>query len=322
MRKPHLVERCAVILSFLFVGLVTSAKPKEVIYELTCSAQPNIRFNDISKGLILKTTCEVENNDIYDLSQLPEKAKKDVLKKVKFGFQPDASVFFEESFKKYVTSAGFFIGHEINKDYTLRANLKELKVTDGVGTAPCTAVIEWSLMSPDRRILLEGIAKGRHILSAGQLIPDILDKAYGKALADIDWHGIAAYLSNGDEVNKRADQEKDKQVSGEGDTALEHTVIRWYILSSPAGADVSWRVVSSTPDVKNTNSNYVGTTPYETTESFDLKGLKYNNSGNVQIEVTCEKPGYLPQRKRFNLRQAIDQKEISTKFNLVKDVEN
>ncbi|MDE5550884.1 MAG: hypothetical protein K2I99_05980, partial [Bacteroidaceae bacterium] len=85
------------------------------------------------------------------------------------------------------------------------------------------------------------------------------------------------------------------------------------------GADVSWRVVSSTPDVANTNSNFVGSTPYETTETFDIKGLTYNNSGNVQIEVSCEKPGYITQRKRFNLRQAIDQKEISAKFNLVKE---
>lgn len=77
--------------------------------------------------------------------------------------------------------------------------------------------------------------------------------------------------------------------------------------------------MSSTPDVKNTNSNYVGSTPYESTESFDIKGLTYNNSDNVQIEVTCERPDYLPQKKRFNLRQVIDQKEISAQFNLVKE---
>ena len=71
--------------------------------------------------------------------------------------------------------------------------------------------------------------------------------------------------------------------------------------------------------MKNTNSKFVGTTPYETTESFDIKGMNYNNSGNIQIEITCEKPGYITQTKRFNLRQAIDQKEITTKFNLVKE---
>ena len=35
--------------------------------------------------------------------------------------------------------------------------------------------------------------------------------------------------------------------------------------------------------------------------------------------VTCEKAGYITQKKRFNILQAIDQKEISTKFNLVKE---
>ena len=142
-----------------------------------------------------------------------------------------------------------------------------------------------------------------------------LNTAYARALEDIDWDRIAFFL-------KRASSpalEKNKQVAGDGNTALESTVIRWYIDSAPKGADVSTRVVSSTPEVKNTNQNYVGTTPYETTETFDIKGLTFNNSGDVQIEVTCEKPGYITQKKRFNLRQAIEQKEISTKFNLVKE---
>ena len=69
--------------------------------------------------------------------------------------------------------------------------------------------------------------------------------------------------------------------------------------------------------MKNTNQNFLGSTPYESTESFDIRGLTFNNSGDVQVEITCEKPGYITQRRRFNLRQAIEQKEISTKFNLV-----
>ena len=196
----------------------------------------------------------------------------------------------------------------------MKAKLKEFKCTDGIGAAPCSVVIEYSLVSPERQILLEGEAKGKKILSAGQAIPDVLDVAYGLALDDIDWQGIAHYLENND-------SQEDTKVTGDGSTELEHTVIRWYILSNPQGADVSWRVVSSTPDVKNTNSKFVGTTPYETTESFDIKGLKYDNSGNIQIEITCEKSGYITQSRRFNLRQAIDQKAISVKFNLVKELE-
>ncbi|MDE5568627.1 MAG: hypothetical protein K2J12_09330 [Muribaculaceae bacterium] len=180
--------------------------------------------------------------------------------------------------------------------------------------------MEYTLRNNDNEIILRQNSRGRYtvdknVMGQGHLVADALDKAYSKALADIDWNSIAGYL----QVHRRADQEAQRKVQGDGDTALEHTVIRWYIASTPAGADVSWRVISSTPDVKNTNSTYVGTTPYETTESFDIRGLKFENSGNVQIEVTCEKAGYLPQKKRFNLRQAIEQKEISAKFNLVKD---
>ena len=142
-------------------------------------------------------------------------------------------------------------------------------------------------------------------------------EAYTRAMEDIDWPRIAYFLKKSD----RAADEKNKKVTGAGNTALESTVINWYIESSPNGADVNWRVVSSTPDVKNTNSKYLGSTPYEATETFDIIGLTYNNSGNVQIEVTCEKNGYVTQKKRFNLRSVIDQKEVSTKFNLVKEDE-
>lgn len=98
---------------------------------------------------------------------------------------------------------------------------------------------------------------------------------------------------------------------------LEATVINWTIQSSPKGADVYWRIISSTNEVKNTNRNFLGATPYESTETFDIKGLTFGNAGNVQVEISCEKEGFLLQKKKFNLRQVIDQKEISVKFNLV-----
>lgn len=132
-------------------------------------------------------------------------------------------------------------------------------------------------------------------------------------------HLVSFCLHSNLPLYKSPKLEGNKQVTGEGNTALESTVIRWYVESSPKGADVYWRVVSSTPQVKNTNQNFLGSTPYESTETFDIKGLTYNNSGNVQIEISCEKNGYITQKKRFNLRQVIDQKEISTKINLVKD---
>ncbi len=103
-----------------------------------------------------------------------------------------------------------------------------------------------------------------------------------------------------------------------GQTALEKTIIRWAIDSDPQGARVFYRVLSSIPAVvKNTNETYLMTTPYEETRSFNILGLTYENSRDVQIEIKVVKSGYEPQVKRFNVRQALDQQEISSFFMLV-----
>lgn len=118
--------------------------------------------------------------------------------------------------------------------------------------------------------------------------------------------------------------EADNMVSRDnpGGTALERTIIRLYFDSEPRGARLYWRVVSSIPSiVKNTNELYLGTTPYEETRSFNILGLTYENSRDVQIEIKLSRPGYIDQVKRFNVRQAIDQQEISSFFDLVKKVE-
>lgn len=114
--------------------------------------------------------------------------------------------------------------------------------------------------------------------------------------------------------------EADSRVSRDnpGRTALERTIIRWYFDSEPRGARVFWRVISSVPnEVKNTNESYLGTTPFEQTRSFNILGLTYQNSRDVEIEVKLTCPGYIEQVKRFNVRQAIDQAEISSFFDLV-----
>ena len=59
------------------------------------------------------------------------------------------------------------------------------------------------------------------------------------------------------------------------------------------------------------------TTPYEETRSFGIEGLTYDNSRNVTVEIKVSKRGYEDQVKRFNVRQALDQQEISGFFELV-----
>lgn len=284
--------------------------PQIVNMELTCSARPFANYSGLEKGLSLYVTSDVQNSEILDISAVPQKQLKK-LKNVKFVFSPSITQFVEESLSSYIRNQNIPLGRDRRTDYILKIRVKEFKFIDGASTSVARAVVnlEYSLLNESNNIVLQQSATGRSSFST--TIPGTLDNAFSKAVQDIDWNAIVSYLKGVDE--------KDQKVTGSGDTELEHTIIRWLIDSRPAGADVSWRVVSSTPDVKNSNSTYMGTTPYESTESFDIKGLRQSNAGNVQIEVKCEKPGYLPQTRRFNLRQAIDQKEISAKFNLVKD---
>lgn len=112
----------------------------------------------------------------------------------------------------------------------------------------------------------------------------------------------------------------EEQVSREnpGSTSIEDTVIRWYIDSDPRGARIFYRVISNVPnEVKNTNETYMTTTPFEETRGFSIPGLTYQNSRNVTIEIKISKRGYEDQVKRYNVRQALDQQEISGFFELV-----
>ena len=145
-----------------------------------------------------------------------------------------------------------------------------------------------------------------------------LNEAYTQSLEKINWNKIASFLKESSAPKQQVKQES-KEVKGYGNTALENTIVRWDVQSRPAGADVFWRVVSKTPSVKSTNNKYLQTTPYEATKSLDIRGLSYENSGDVRIILRCEKDGYYPQEKEFNVRMIIDQEELSVFFRLVKE---
>lgn len=103
-----------------------------------------------------------------------------------------------------------------------------------------------------------------------------------------------------------------------GSTDMERTIIRWFFDSDPRGARIYYRVISSVPnEVKNTNETYLTTTPYEETRGFNILGLTYDNSRDITIEIKMSKRGYEDQVKRYNVRQALDQQEISGFFELV-----
>jgi hypothetical protein len=108
-------------------------------------------------------------------------------------------------------------------------------------------------------------------------------------------------------------------VTGAGDTKIEQTVLSWRIDSDPKGCRVFYRVISSNPQIPNTNDLYLGVTPFSQTRTMDIKGLSYANSGAVEIEIRLTKKGYYDQTKRLNMRNILDQKEISNFFEMVEE---
>ena len=307
---------CSIVYSDSILEKIPTSKPIVINLALTEMPQSN-KFVNLDYGVKLN----IRDERAAHKQSILYKHDNYLTLKPTVNVYPDVRSFVSESMRRYMRTMGFNLDADISTDYLLDVRINEYNVSylSGIGWSG-TVSMTISVYDNNNQLVYPNVEiVGREVMSASgsnyTYATQVINAAYVNALEDIDWDRIAYFL-------KRADspaQEKNKQVTGDGSTSLEHTILNWEVTSRPAGADVYWRVISSTPDVKNTNKNYKSTTPYESTESFDIKGLTYNNSGDVQIEILCEKPGYLPQKKVFNVRAAIDQKSINAHFTLVKD---
>lgn len=310
------------ILSTMLVACGAFRRPAVVVpqntiinLELAELPTPN-QFVNLDYGIILKVQDKRANDDILSRYDVASNISRPIVE-----VYPEVTSFVNESMATYAKTLGFVLDSDINTDYLMEVNIQQFQISflSGIGWMG-TVVMDVQLYDSNRKAVMPVVTlTGRSKLPGGYndflVASNCMSDAYKKALDSYNWSKVAFFLKAAD----HASMEGNKRVSGNGDTALENMVIRWFVDSSPKGADVYWRVVSSTPEVKNTNMNYLGSTPFESTETFDIMGLTYNTSGNVQIEISCEKNGYIRQTRRFNLRQVIDQKEISTKFNLISE---
>ena len=296
----------------------TPLQPPQGILNLAITENaPADKYANMDYGIRLNISDARANTyltHIYDAS---------VISLPHFASNPDVKSFVSESIRRYMHTMGFNLDSDPTTDYMLESTLKEFHVDylSGIGWS-ATVMMTVKVFDHNRTLVYPSVeVAGRYNLIGNPYsIEDAnraLNQAYTEALKDIDWDRVAFFLHRATSPK----QEANKQVTGEGNTALEHLTIHWDINSRPQGADIFWRVISSTPDVKNQNYKYLQTTPYETTEVLDIKGLTYNNAGNVQIEIKCEKTGYYTQSKKFNVSSIIDEKEISAFFRLVAEEE-
>lgn len=326
--KKSILFVLAVVLMFggtscSFLKTMVSPSPAQpqvctFTFNLALVKQPQAdKYANLEYGIRLNVQDARANNriiQVYDASPTTIPAAT---------INPSVSSFVPESVRRYMRTMGFNLDADVATDYLMQLDIKEFHVDylSGVGWNG-TVIMDLKVFDHDRTLVYPTVEiAGRAAVSgsstSNEAANSALNNAFANALADVDWDRIAYFLHR----SSSPKQEANKQVQGEGNTALEHLTIHWDIDSRPQGADVSWRVVSSTSNVKNQNYRYLKTTPYESTETFDIKGLTYNNAGDVQIEVKCEKTGYYTQSKRFNVLSVIDEKEISALFRLVKEEE-
>ena len=236
---------------------------------------------------------------------------------------PGIGSFVPESMRRYMRTMGFNLDADVATDYLMQVTIKEFHTDwlSGIGWNG-TVIMDVKIFDHNRAVVyptteVAGRASINGSASSISLAQQAINKAYAAALADIDWDRVAFFLHRASNPKNEAN----KKVSGEGNTALEHLIVHWEIDSRPHGADVQWRVVSSTNEVKNQNWKYLGTTPYEGTKALDIQGLTYNNSGNVRIQISVSKSGYAKQTRDYDLRSIIDEKEVSGFVQLYKEDE-
>lgn len=217
----------------------------------------------------------------------------------RYTFTPSKEEFVKKSLKNKMRSIGFLINDNNEADYEMKVIIESFNAnTPGIA-------LRFNIYDSEKNIVYSTSGSGK----PQQITSSAFNNTFSYAIDQIDWDEIAVILGGNSEG----------KVKGLGNTALEQMIIRWDIQSRPQGADIFWRVVSKTPDVKSTNNKYLMTTPYEATKAIDIKGLTYKTSSNVRIILRCEKDGYMSQEKEFDVRMVLDQEEISAFFRLVKE---
>ncbi|MGM9632971.1 MAG: hypothetical protein ACI3YA_00910 [Alloprevotella sp.] len=283
---------------------------------LTSNPQAD-KYTNLEYGIRLNVQDERSNKDLIQLYDAV------AISKPKAVAIPMISAFIPEAMRRYMRTMGFNMDADVETDYMMQVSVKEFHTDwlSGIGWNG-TVIMNVKIYDHNRNVVypsteVVGRASVYGDAKSGSLAQQAINQAFANALSDIDWDRVAFFLHR----SKSPSQEANKQVKGDGNTALEHLILHFNINSRPQGADVEWRVVSKTQDVKNQNYKYLETTPYESTESLGIPGLTYNNSGLVQIEIRVSKNGYYSQTKKYDVRSLIDEKEVSGMFRLVKEEE-
>lgn len=100
----------------------------------------------------------------------------------------------------------------------------------------------------------------------------------------------------------------------------EELILQCNIDSEPVDARIFWRIISQNNNVRSTELQYLGKTPYKDKKAFKITGLSKETAKNVKLELTVRKNGYYDDTKLFSLSELLDIMEINGFFEMqIKD---
>ena len=315
-------------LALLIVAALTSScsTPKKVVQtertvhnlNLALTANPQTdKYVNLEYGIRLNVQDNRTNKELIQYYDAVAIGKPIV------NANPEVNSFIPEAMRRYMRTMGFNLDADVATDYMMQVTVKEFHTDwlSGIGWNG-TVIMDVKIYDHKRNVVypsteVAGRASVYGDAKSASLAQQAINQAFANALSDIDWDRVAFFLHRSNDPS----QEGNKQVKGDGNTALEHLVVHYNVNSRPQGADIEWRIISKSNEVKNTNYKYLETTPFESTETLSINGLTYNNSGLVQIEIKVSKNGYYSQTKKYDIRSIIDEKEVSGMFRLVKEEE-
>ena len=96
----------------------------------------------------------------------------------------------------------------------------------------------------------------------------------------------------------------------------EDLVMQCNIDSEPEEARIFWRIISQDSNIRNTEQQYLGKTPFKGEKAFRISGLSSKNANNVKIEIIIRKNGYYDVTKIYSVADLLDIMEINGFFEM------
>ena len=312
MKRVFIISVLAIVASLCFSSCTIQQKMHmKQFTSIKIKDKPKEHFNNLDHGT--------------EITVMPTQPQKD---HNGYTYHMSGKDFYTEPTIKYVRSMGF-IEKSSSSDFELTIKIIRADANGYWGFSNVNLEVNLNDENGNEVFSQNNISgKGRSLITTKHFG---LDKAYTKALKNVDWNRIASLLKDSEQSqaeqiknNEKIDnalvvKPKETQSAKLNETQLEQINILWDIKSKPDDADVFWRVVSEIPEVQNSSNKYLSATPYETSKTLNIKGLTFQNAENVSIIIRCEKEGYISQEKEFDIPTILEQEEISTFFRLVKE---